>query len=694
MAVARFRPCLADRIRCLPRLVLLLSVAPAVLLAWLIWAEHGRAPADHLISIEQGVFVPQATPGKPVIRLLGWQEQDSAQDVRLPDDWRGRATGASGWYLFDIDLAVAPDRTWGVWLQRVAADARVFVNGVPLGAGLETDADFRNWNAPMLLRVANGLLEPGVNRIAVQVVADRPDHGFLGGVVLGPYAELLPVHERAMLVRIGALRVIVALMVVVGGFSALLWFWRRRDTVFGWFAAMTLAWAAHDIHPLLAHPLTMWPLLEWFWHATLVAFVYCVCLFVHRFLDQRYPAFERRLAIWAVAMPAVALPVAAFAPQIHHDWVAPISDTSALLISTLPFLMMGARLARLPSAVKAGMLAAGALPLLLGAHDWLVITGLLPRTHGYLMPYGSVLILLVFGSYLTRRFGRTLTDLEQLNQELEARVRAREVEIAVKHRRLQRLETERALLEERARLMTDMHDGLGGTLISTLAMVQAGQTNPDLLARALREAIDDLRLMIDSLDPVDGDLCSVLANMRARIEPKLRAAGLRLEWQVADVTTPAHLGSTGVLQVMRIVQESINNVLKHAHATRLRIALEAGPEPSGAQPLRRAAAAARRAALSIDEGPDGPDVDAPGPDAGDSRVEAVAPTGDRMGSIRVSITDDGIGLPHGTRSGGRGMGNMRRRAGRIGARLEVVPAEPGTRVLLEIPVHAPVGRRD
>ncbi|MEZ5657286.1 MAG: hypothetical protein R3E83_01780 [Burkholderiaceae bacterium] len=498
---------------------------------------------------------------------------------------------------------------------------------------------------------------------------------------IGPYSVLLDAHEWADLIRVDSLRTITAMMLVVGSLLGLLWLWRRQEAVFGWFALMMFMWVVHDIHPMLALPARANPLIEWLWHASLVWFIFMVAKFVFCFIGRGDPGFERRLAIWAILMPALTLPIALLRLDLFHDWAAPISDTATLLISCYPFLLIGRSLLREPKPLHAGMVAAGFFPLVLGAHDWLVVTDIWAPSHGYLMPYGSVLVMLVFGGHLTLRFGRMMGAIEALNGELEQRVRAREQELAIKHAHLLRLETEKTLLAERARLMSDMHDGLGGTLISTLAMVQAGQTNPELLAESLREAIGDLRLMIDSLDPVDGDLGNVLANMRTRLEPKLRAAGMSIEWAVQDVTTPAWLGSTGVLQVMRIVQEAINNVLKHAQASRLRIVLHEGLAPPGNQPIRRLAAAAMHA-QRLTVGAEAGLSDAVAQDAFDTDEAA-----DER-SVWVAVIDDGVGLPHGTRSGGRGLGNMRRRARGIGAELQIMPAEPGTCVMLRIPSQA------
>jgi signal transduction histidine kinase len=85
------------------------------------------------------------------------------------------------------------------------------------------------------------------------------------------------------------------------------------------------------------------------------------------------------------------------------------------------------------------------------------------------------------------------------------------------------------------------------------------------------DSVDDLRAVIDSLEPLDGDLTSVLATLRFRLGKRLELAGIGLEWGMQDLPALSWLGPSQALQLMRIVQEVLTNVLKHAHATHLQI---------------------------------------------------------------------------------------------------------------------------
>lgn len=207
-------------------------------------------------------------------------------------------------------------------------------------------------------------------------------------------------------------------------------------------------------------------------------------------------------------------------------------------------------------------------------------------------------------------------------------------ELRTNQQRLLELEGERAAQQEREQLMRSMHDGLGATLVSSLVLAERGQLDAREVADVLRECVDDVRLVVDSLEFAEHDLGTLLGSLRYRWDRRLQAAGLTLRWQVDDLPPSSRLTPAAALQVQRIVQEALANVVKHAQARELAISAQ------------------------------------------------VSPTG-----VRVAICDDGIGFdPGAVATQGRGLRNLRQRSDQLGARLtlESRPGQ-GTRVCLDLP---------
>jgi signal transduction histidine kinase len=130
------------------------------------------------------------------------------------------------------------------------------------------------------------------------------------------------------------------------------------------------------------------------------------------------------------------------------------------------------------------------------------------------------------------------------------------------------LEVQQAIEVERERLMGEVHDGIGSSLVTALAVAKReGHSKPtiDLLSKAISE----LKITVDSLDPMEGDLLALLGNLRHRLEPGLEKAGLSVKWDVQLVPMLPWLDPANALQLLRLVQEAASNALVHSNATQL-----------------------------------------------------------------------------------------------------------------------------
>jgi len=233
---------------------------------------------------------------------------------------------------------------------------------------------------------------------------------------------------------------------------------------------------------------------------------------------------------------------------------------------------------------------------------------------------------------LVSRARMHLQTVESLNRELEDRVAAKHAELEANYARIAEAERREAVLSERDRMVREMHDGLGNQLVSTLAMVESRRFDAQELEAALRDSLDDMRMMVHSLDREETGLIEILALVRERIEPRLTRQGLEFRWRVADVPDSDNLPPETAGHILRIVQEALTNVIKHARAHTITLA-------SGVEQGRRF----------------------------------------------VSIEDDGCGVRAAIHGGhGRGLQHMRERARQVGGELQITAGghDHGTRVVL------------
>lgn len=220
----------------------------------------------------------------------------------------------------------------------------------------------------------------------------------------------------------------------------------------------------------------------------------------------------------------------------------------------------------------------------------------------------------------------------------------RHLGMAIEKSRLDQEAHRLALMQERTRLATELHDSLAQTLASLRFQVKmldetlgqgAGEGRPELdqIKHGLDQAYTELReLLVHFRAPICGQgLMPAIEELLTRFR---RTTGIATFFQkeCRETEMPANLET----QVLRIVQEALANARKHSDARMVRVMLRCDGE----------------------------------------------------GRYRVLVEDDGVGLPEDPGQGGHpgerlGLGIMAERARGIGGQLRV-ESEPGegTQVLL------------
>jgi signal transduction histidine kinase len=272
------------------------------------------------------------------------------------------------------------------------------------------------------------------------------------------------------------------------------------------------------------------------------------------------------------------------------------------------------------------------------------VAGFIPDDRVFFTGLSYSAILVAIGAGLTFRFARALNRVDGFAAHLVIQLRAAEEKLKASFAREQERERAAALARERTRLMRDLHDGLGGQLVSIVALSERNSESQNI-GEAARAALKDLRLVIDSMDDIGGDLMLALASWRDRAAAQLRPHEIALNWRAVPPGLPVYpeLRPWHVIQIVRILDEAVTNAVKHAGARHITVGIETL------------------------KGADG-----------------------ERGCITVS--DDGKGFPVDgeTRRASRGLANMKSRAARCGAELEL-SSGGGTTVRLQLPRRFPEG---
>lgn len=582
---------------------------------------------DGVHALSRGwLVIDSARSAPPELSDLRWL------GITLPDSWRGTrpAEGGIGWYRFSVHLPDAPHGRWAVYLPYLNMTADAYVNGHAVGSGGSTRPPLaRNFNRPLLFEFPGALLRAGENRIDVALAVAPHNYGSLAPLYLGPEQSLARHHQRGQLLRTTLPWLETFLCAAMALFMAALWR-STRDGVFASFALASALYAVASCNYWVVQP----PLEIWAWERLtqlcLFAFGCSLALWARSFIGQQAAGWRRALlSLGAVAsLLILATPAESFFPTIR--WF----NALTLLMTLHAAGSIVWHLRRVSPGECLLYVLGGSLSVGFGVHDFLQGLGYLDGSAPYLLPHDIPIMVLTFGTSLARRFTRSLRAAEQLNRTLEQRVAEKHAELEAHYHELRALEHERLLTRERERMIREMHDGLGSQLTSALALLERGRSDPQHLRQALRLALDEMRLVIHSLDSEPRELGEVLGVLRPRLQPILDSQQVQLGWRVDDIAAPRRFGAEESLHLQRIVQEAIANCLKHARPTRIEVA----------------------ASLA------------------------------RPGLALLSISDDGCGFDPAQRSKGRGLSHMQARARALRGTLEIVSAGAGARVSLSVPV--------
>lgn len=625
------------------------------LAAWLFFvaAFCAAAPGDTSLAahhftqarvLTQAVAAPSDEPPR---KLEATALAGTWQPVALPYTWPRAVvpfgTGAEGpwqvtWVEFDL-RGLSPAQTEDAYLylprwqtigrMAVYADERLVYRS-------SGDVVWNGFNFPLWLPLGSEGTQrtpPKVLRLRVESLTSAG--GAVSSAWVGPRLALASRFQWRRLLQSRISEIMSFAVMGLGLFALLVWLLRRRESIYLLFAVYTLFMALRGLHYYMGvDPLPIAS--AWFgWitvnsvNALLVTWYFFVVTLV-----PKAPRFVGRALLGLLAVSWIAtMPALAVFPAF--DAMAPLSYLLTILAGVPAVLTIAWAAWRQGS--REGILASsvGLVDLPVAIHDWLMQNYMASPEDVYLWPVSTTARLVMFIYIILRRYVGAVDEVEQANVRLAQRLREREEELAANYAQLREVQQRETLSHERQRLMQDIHDGMGSQLMSALKVAEAGKLSEPQMALVLRECIDDLKLTVDSLEPVEADLLLLLATLRYRLLPRLHDANLRLRWEVVDVPPLLWLDPRSALHILRILQEGISNVMQHAQATELRVA-----------------------------------------------------TVQEAQGVAVILVDNGRGFsPRPQGEAGRGLSNMVRRARAIGGEVSWDATEDGTRFRLWLPLQ-------
>ena len=582
------------------------------------------ALASSLISI------PEPRDAIAIDRAVFQSSDGQSRDIVLPPSAANRSVIRQSnrpLYRIQFDLAAVPHDALFLLIPATGQNFALEFNGEPI-----FKSDLRAiWSEPMvrgtsLVRLPRAQLRTGRNEVMLafgpsrDVLPSYPNKMYVGTEAsLAPNFRLRALFEDELKAMALAAQALLTLGILIA------YFYRPRDPLFAWLAAgvsiglIVSTGLFVDVSPALRVIRMV--------VVALIPAVGLAIIGVALALNGTRP--PRALTLATVAVPAVSL-LAVVSGLISTPQLVSINVPlllAGLIVATAIItwgaFWMGGTEARLmlPPIFLLCWFSARDLGILLGLFEGSIL----------MLPYVRALLLASILAVLMRRLAVSLDHLDRANENLNMKLAEQQAELAALHRQ-ERDEAARLVREqERQRLTRDLHDGISGHLVSIIAMAERADGGAKPIEQAAREALDDLRLVIYSLDLGDRELPLALASFRERLTPQLRRLGVELDWSTAELPEVSGVTPGNALSVLRILQEAITNALKHGPARKITIRGAEAPNAMAA----------------------------------------------------ISIENDG--QPFKATAGGLGVENMRGRARQLGGELQLSTMPRGLKVTLLLP---------
>lgn len=464
---------------------------------------------------------------------------------------------------FDYSVADPRSATMkGVLIDQFNGDVTLRVNGELVKATQNLAQMLRLLpQRPVLVDLPPGLLKRGSNRIDFTLQSRSVLGGYLSRVVIGPQSSVTKGYERGIFWRYSVPTLFGGALVFMSCIIAFLGV-RHRDKTFLLCALVCCSFSVstlYDTLPLATPSTALFAirLLRMVSGIYLGAFIFSVS-------QVRYPFSLAILCVFPLAYVAVVM----IAGSHFEISIA----TLVFWLFALLFMFLGImHLAYLQWSNGNGRV--GLMPVLAtfgifgGAANFVQAAGFSIEVSQLTRGYAPMMLVVSMSLYLVKQFSDKTIRIERTNDEMAEEIER--VTRTLKENHLAAEENRRSLLiqRERQRLMGDLHDGLAGNLITIQALTseKAPSSLPQINTLA-RQALLDLRLVVESLDTFEGDLAAALAAFRERIMPQYSQREPKIHWNLQDAPNLLHLTPETSLAIFRILQEAVNNAVRHGRA--------------------------------------------------------------------------------------------------------------------------------
>jgi signal transduction histidine kinase len=453
-------------------------------------------------------------------------------------------------------------------------------------AGLSRSTDTQRWlwYQPLLIPLPINLLKSNGEPDVIKVVQTTHEpYVLIGRPYFGVLSDLNIIYEVFMLMSRGLANTSNLFCLIAGLFMLGAWAASPKDKVFALAGCVTVLWALLFTLALWKYmPITMhktWRLTLFLCTGTVMALM---TVFTLHFINQPLSNFNKKLLFFFAGLAPIVYAIGGSPtePFLNTLWTGPL-----LLIYLYACLRLAVYCIKTKSKIAIVLLFQSILSFLLAFHDYGVLTGFFFNTFPsslqwswfkilvepiFLTHLSIPLMLIIMGYIFLLQYQSHVEKLAHANKNLKSKLMEREAELTISHEQQKSLELIEAKRNERDRIYQDVHDGIGSRLVTAVFSIRKGRIDIKSIEAQLMDCLSDLRMVINSQNDENSDIKNAILNYCLLQEVRLGGCGLNLLCDVGD--GPAvHLAPKVSINVLRILQEALTNIIKHADASEIMV---------------------------------------------------------------------------------------------------------------------------
>ena len=504
---------------------------------------------------------------------IAWAQPTSINEVTKLDTYSGQALQLrlpffetqknaglkKSLWLITLPEALANKPLPSLLIPQPVQGAIYSINGqVIYNLPVSDEHTLRNWYQPVLIAIPKALLKAqGPTQIKVEQTGHLRSW-FIAPMFVGDLQELRPHFSNYVYVSQTLYSTINVLSAMIGVFFLVIGL-RARSLPFIYTGAATLTWscvislALVDSLPTDAY---------FFWRMTLYAVTGLLIYFITMFSIShfRYPISKKvKLAMLGyLNLGWIVYAVLGPAAEAGLDILWTGSSLSIYVISIGWLMFRDFSRGQLTRAMP--IAAYWSVTSLLGAHDYVVQSGILPfdlpttalplwadlALQPIYLTHLALPIFIIMAMWLLARDHLYKTRRELLHV------------------------TE--MLSQRERIVNDIHDGVGSRINLLLWSLRTHEPNGTAIQHELQRCMEELRFAINPTTAGAETLHHALESLCTRLTLAAHDEGIELTYGRMGVALPV-ASDTG-LHLYKAAQECLSNALRHSQATRIALTLK------------------------------------------------------------------------------------------------------------------------